>query len=281
MVLAASGEVWSGSAAACPPPAAPTDVSATAREGSATVSFTAPAEASSFTVDSSPDGLRATGDASPITISDLSWSMAYQFTVTATSACGQSPPSEPSAAVTPSSTRGTIENPLFYPRPPRSVLVGAAAPIWITVPGGGDVILLAESAPSQRFVVVRRFDTGSEARASTSVNPRSNTVLFARNSNGDSPHEQIAVRSALALSGRAQAGQAQVMGSIVPGRAGVTIRICSVTKGQARQIDSAVTGDGGRFSAAEPLRAGTTYIAQSVSDTTNAAGQSNRITLGN
>ncbi|MCU1601347.1 MAG: hypothetical protein JWO22_2056, partial [Frankiales bacterium] len=68
--------------------------------------------------------------------------------------------------------------------------------------------------------------------------------------------------------------------SIVPGRAGVTVRICTVSKGEAHRIDSVVTRDDGRFSATEPLRAGTTYIAQSVADTANAAGQSNRSAVG-
>jgi hypothetical protein len=87
-------------------PGAPTGVTATAGNASATVSFTAPASnggspITSYTVTASPGGATATGSASPITVPNLTNGTAYTFTVTATNAIGTGPPSAPSNSVTP------------------------------------------------------------------------------------------------------------------------------------------------------------------------------------
>jgi hypothetical protein len=86
-------------------PDAPTGVSA----GSATtttlsVSFSAPADnggsaITGFTVTSSPGGVTASGASSPITVTGLTASTSYTFTVTATNAIGTSVASSPSSAV--------------------------------------------------------------------------------------------------------------------------------------------------------------------------------------
>ena len=86
-------------------PDAPTSVSATPSDGSASVSFTAPADGGSpisgYTVTSSPGGLTASGTASPIDVTGLTDGTAYTFTVVATNAVGDSQPSGASTAVTP------------------------------------------------------------------------------------------------------------------------------------------------------------------------------------
>ncbi|WP_414493016.1 autotransporter domain-containing protein [Stenotrophomonas maltophilia] len=104
-------------------PDAPTGVSAAAAPGSAAtpasadVSFSAPGNTGGnpildYTVTASPGGLIATGPASPITVNGLVRGTSYTFTITARNADGDSPPSAPSAAVTPQITQTiTFTNP--------------------------------------------------------------------------------------------------------------------------------------------------------------------------
>jgi FtsP/CotA-like multicopper oxidase with cupredoxin domain len=86
-------------------PGAPTIGTATAGNAQAVVSFAPGSNGgspiTSYTVTSSPGGITATGTASPITITGLTNSTAYTFTVTATNAVGTSPASAPSNSVTP------------------------------------------------------------------------------------------------------------------------------------------------------------------------------------
>ncbi|WPC43962.1 beta strand repeat-containing protein [Clostridium sp. JS66] len=94
------------SAAAATVPGAPTGVSATAGDGQATVSFTAPASdggsgITGYTVTSNPGGFTGTGSGSPITVSGLTNGTAYTFTVTATNGVGTGAASSASSSVTP------------------------------------------------------------------------------------------------------------------------------------------------------------------------------------
>lgn len=83
-------------------PAAPADVSATAGNAQAVISFTTVTGATSYTVTSTPGNLTATGDNSPLTVNGLTNGTAYTFTVTATNQAGTSPASTASNSVTPS-----------------------------------------------------------------------------------------------------------------------------------------------------------------------------------
>jgi alpha-tubulin suppressor-like RCC1 family protein len=89
-------------------PGAPTSVTATAGNASASVAFTAPtntgnpAGIASYTVTSSPGGITATGASSPIVVTGLTNGTTYTFTVTATATNGLTgPASAASNSVTP------------------------------------------------------------------------------------------------------------------------------------------------------------------------------------
>ena len=87
-------------------PGAPTGATATAGNGLATVSFTAPASdgggpITSYTVTSTPGSFTATASSSPITVTGLTNGAAYTFTVAATNAAGSGPASGTSNSVTP------------------------------------------------------------------------------------------------------------------------------------------------------------------------------------
>ncbi|MBB1270818.1 S-layer family protein, partial [Shewanella sp. SR44-3] len=85
---------------------APTAATATAGDGQASVSFTAPANnggaaITAYTVTSNPGGFTATGAASPLTVTGLTNGVAYTFNVTATNVIGTSAASVASNSVTP------------------------------------------------------------------------------------------------------------------------------------------------------------------------------------
>lgn len=87
-------------------PGAPTIGTASAGNGQATISFTAPgsdggAEITSYTATSSPGGITGTGASSPITLTGLTNGTAYTFTVTATNSAGTGAASSASNSVTP------------------------------------------------------------------------------------------------------------------------------------------------------------------------------------
>jgi hypothetical protein len=86
-------------------PGAPTNVTAKAGNGQATVSFKLPANGESLitvcTATSKPGGITGTGAGSPITVKGLTNGTGYTFTVTATNEIGTGPASKPSGKVTP------------------------------------------------------------------------------------------------------------------------------------------------------------------------------------
>ncbi len=86
-------------------PGAPTDVTATAGVGEATVSWTPPADTGDYpvtgsTVTADPGGATCTTDGTSCTVTGLTKNTAYTFTVTATTIVGSGPASAPSASVT-------------------------------------------------------------------------------------------------------------------------------------------------------------------------------------
>ena len=96
-------------------PGAPTGVSATAGDGSAEVTWTAPADhgdgaITAYTVTSDPDGATCVWTSGPLscTVPGLTNGTAYTFTVTATNDFGIGLASDPSAPVIPSAPTATL-----------------------------------------------------------------------------------------------------------------------------------------------------------------------------
>jgi uncharacterized protein YhjY with autotransporter beta-barrel domain len=128
-------------------PGAPTIGTATAGNGQATVSFTAPASnggspITSYTVMSSPSGITGTGPISPITVTGLTNGTAYTFTVRATNGVGPSPTSAASNSVTP------IAPPVAGPGAATVAYGSPANAITLNFSGGAPTSVAVSSAPS-------------------------------------------------------------------------------------------------------------------------------------
>jgi hypothetical protein len=123
-------------------PGAPTGVTASATgQTTATVSFTAPSSTggssiTSYTVTSSPGGITATGSSSPISITGLTASTAYTFTVTASNAAATSVASTASTSITTSA-------------PPAPAPVGPSAPAPEPEPICGAACVAAQNAAAK------------------------------------------------------------------------------------------------------------------------------------
>ncbi len=113
-------------------PSAPVIGSASAGDGFANVTFSAPSNdggsaITSYTVTSSPGGLASTSNGSPIAVFGLTNGTAYTFTVRANNGAGQGPASAPSNQVTPIGVPG--------------------APTGVTATGGSSSASISFSAP--------------------------------------------------------------------------------------------------------------------------------------
>ncbi len=181
-------------------PSAPTAATATADNGTATVSFTQPTSDGGsaiidYTVTSQPDGLTATGTASPVTVVGLTNGTAYTFTVTARNVVGSSAASPPSNSVTP-------QAPATVP----------TAPTNLTGTAGNALVSLSWSAPSSNggaaitdYIIQYRptgstiwitYNDGVSTATATTVSGLSNAtaydfVVTASNSVGSSAEATI------------------------------------------------------------------------------------------
>jgi hypothetical protein len=186
-------------------PDAPTIGTATAGNGQANITFTAPAlnggsAITGYTVTSSPGGLTGTGAASPITVTGLTNGTAYTFTVTATNTNGTSTASAASNSVTPATvpgaptigtaTGGNAQANVTFAAPASNG--GAAITGYTVISSPGGLIGTGTASPiavaglangtAYTFTVTatNSVGTGSASAASNSVTPTgSQTITFA------------------------------------------------------------------------------------------------------
>ena len=221
-------------------PTSPQLVQATADRAapaSATVSFQPPVDdggspITSYTVTSKPGGITATGATSPITVTGLTSTAGYTFTVTANNAAGKSAPGGPSNVVT------TI----FTPGPPKVVSAtggNGSATITFTPPAsdGGRPVLsysaivrpgTATSGPGTRVT-----STTSPITIGGLTNGSTYTVsVLATNALGDGTEALGATIVPFALPG----APTDVTATVVPG--GVSVSFTPPTDTGGAPIDS-------------------------------------------
>ena len=211
-------------------PDPPTAATATAGDGQASVSFTAPASDGGaaidrYTVTSSPGGKTATGTSRTLVVTGLTNGVSYTFTVTAHNAVGESAPSTASNAVTPSP-------PVFPPGAP----TGATA-----TPGNGraSVAFVAPASDGGAAVTSYTVTSSPDGKTATGTNsPLEVTGL----TNGTSYTFTVTAHN-VAGDGSASAPSAAVTPRTVPGAPTAVSAAAGNT--QATVSFGAPTSDGG------------------------------------
>lgn len=287
-------------------PGAPTGVTATAGDASATVSWVSPASdggsaITGYTVTASPGGATTTasGDARSATIPALANGTAYTFTVSATNAVGSGPASEPSAAVTP-------QRPVVVPGPPSGVratpepaaaivrwnapaddggseITGytvAASPGGRTITVGGNarsvVVDDLDNGTAHRFTVraTNVAGTGPASDESTAVTP--SLVEVPRASGSSRVATAVAVsRRAFDAAGTVVIARADAYADALAAAPLAAKHGAPVLLTPSTSLPSDVRGEVVRLGAATAiLVGGTAAIAPSVEDALRAAGVS-------
>jgi hypothetical protein len=181
-------------------PGSPTGVTATAGDGQATVSFTAPASnggspVTGYTVTSNPGGITATGASGPITVTGLTNGTAYTFTVTATNSIGTSAPSAASNAVTPTASVTPPPPPPVTPTQRQVYLSSAPEGFTYDRPAG---TYFVDSRGDFVFIIITTTIDDANGALKAAGHPLDNlkvTTGTARDTNGGVILERIATDS--------------------------------------------------------------------------------------
>jgi hypothetical protein len=153
----------------------------------------------------------------------------------------------------------------------------------VTVHGkpGDTIKLYALARPATTYQLVNTVRLPASGVWSRSLSPRTTTLLFARSAAGSSRVIGVNVRMAVSLAGSASGRTGTFTGTIVPGHGNVTVRIFTVKLGRLTLVGTTRTAANGHYTFRHTFAAaGTvTFIAQTLSDRQNLAGQSNRVTV--
>ena len=272
-------------------PGAPTAVSATAGNGQATVSWTAPASnggsaISGYTATASPGGASCTtAGATGCTIGGLTNGTAYTISVTATNAAGTGPASAASAAVTPTDPTILPVKPasptLMSAVPGNSVTITWAAP---TNNGGAPItayrIYRGTSSGTETFLL----GVGSVTTYTDETTDNGTTYFFqvsAINSAGEGPRSgelsatPIGVPDAPTITSVAVASGSAALAWSAPANGGSPITNYSVYRGTATGAERFVTtvGTGTRWTDLGLVN-GTTYFYKVTASNIKGEGRS-------
>lgn len=177
------------------PPGAPTDVSATAGDAAATVTWSAPADPGTFPittyqVTATPGGATCTTAALTCEVTGLANGTAYTFTVRALNGASWGPWSSPSAAVTPTAPptptitiTGAAEPRRVYVSGTSTDLVaGTILTVWVRMGGRGEFTTTprpVDIAEDGTFTWERKRGRGREVQVYFTSDPVvSNTLTF-------------------------------------------------------------------------------------------------------
>jgi hypothetical protein len=153
----------------------------------------------------------------------------------------------------------------------------------VTVHGkpGDTIKLYALARPATTYQLVNTVVLPASGVFSRSLSPRTTTLLFARSAAGSSRVIGVNVRMAVSLAGSASGRTGTFTGTIVPGHGNVTVRIFTVKLGRLTLVGTTRTASNGHYTFRHKFAAAgkVTFIAQTLSDRQNLAGQSNRVTV--
>ncbi|TQJ52257.1 molybdenum-dependent oxidoreductase-like protein [Phycicoccus sp. SLBN-51] len=241
--------VFSTGASSATAPGAPTNVTATAGDKAATVSWTAPSDGgsaiTSYTVTpyvgttaQTPTTVTGSPPATTTTVNGLTNGTAYTFTVSATNAVGTGPASTPSNSVTPTASTS--------PTAP-------AAPTNVTATAGDKAATVSWTAPSDGGSAITSYTVtpyvGTTAQTPTTVtgSPPSTTATVTGLANGTTYTFTVSATNAVGTGPQSSASNAVTPAA--SGCAACTIWSSSATPGTASANDSKATEVGVKFKA--------------------------------
>ena len=211
-------------------PGAPTGVTATGRDGGATVSFQVPASnggrpISSYTVTASTGEVKTTSTTS-VLFTGLANGTSRTFTVTATNAVGTGPRSNASNAViftTPTPTP-TATAPRFTIAK-HAILTGGTTTLTATGTAGDKVQVLARSFPATGYHITITLTLDGTGTAKLPIAYSRNTSLFVRNAKGSATPQSLVVVSVVSTNVKALGPQGVFYGHVTPAVGGRAIKI--------------------------------------------------------
>ena len=203
-------------------------MTATGRDGGATVSFQAPASnggrpISSYTVTASTGEVKTTTTTS-VLFTGLANGTSRTFTVTATNAVGTGPRSDASNAVIFTTPTPTATAPRFTIAR-HAITTGGTTTLTVTGTAGDKVQVLARSFPATAYHITITLTLDGTGTAKLPIAYSRNTSLFVRNAQGSATPQSLGVVSIVSMNVKALGAQGVFYGHVTPAVGGRAIKI--------------------------------------------------------